>query len=96
MYGLTRTLLLVLRQATIRPSWLAKLLCRCFHPTSSVATACGMQALMDIVGSVRIIAAVVAGIVAKVFRVAGMFYRIAGWQSKAKGSDGRGNSIVIG
>ena len=36
--------------AMVEPSPLARLLCRVFHPTSSLATACGMQTLIDDVG----------------------------------------------
>ncbi len=32
------------------PSGLARLLCRVFHPTSSLASACGLQSLIDVVG----------------------------------------------
>ncbi|MFO8237945.1 MAG: F420-0:Gamma-glutamyl ligase, partial [Prochlorococcaceae cyanobacterium] len=39
---------------TVRPSALARLLCRVFHPTSSLATACGMQTLIDLVGPARV------------------------------------------
>ncbi len=47
---------------TVRPSCLARLLCRVFHPTSSLATACGMQSLIDVAGPGRVLCAWLAGI----------------------------------
>ena len=67
---------------TVRPTLLAKCLCRLFHPTSSVATACGMQALLDLVGPVRALAAAVLGCVSRVLRLGrGVFYKVAGEQA---------------
>lgn len=66
----------------IRPSWLSKLLCKLFHPTSSMATACGMQALVDIVGSLRVFFAVFVAAAARVFGKRGVFYMVAGEQSR--------------
>ncbi|MGL6133346.1 MAG: F420-0:Gamma-glutamyl ligase, partial [Prochlorococcaceae cyanobacterium] len=42
---------------TVRPSALARLLCRVFHPTSSLATACGLQSLIDVSGPARVLGA---------------------------------------
>lgn len=43
--------------STINPGWLARLLCRVFHPTSSLATACGLQTLINQVGPTRVLLA---------------------------------------
>lgn len=67
----------------IRPGWLAKRLCYYFMPTSSLATACGMQSLVDIVGPWRVLFAFVAGAVAKkLLKKPGMFYVLAGEQAR--------------
>ena len=42
---------------TVEPSALARLLCRVFHPTSSLASACGLQSLIDIVGPAQVLVA---------------------------------------
>lgn len=67
----------------IQPGWLAKRLCYYFMPTSSLATACGMQALVDIVGPWRVFFAFVGGAIAKKFLgKPGMFYQLAGEQAR--------------
>ncbi|HEY9661601.1 MAG TPA: hypothetical protein V6C65_24350, partial [Allocoleopsis sp.] len=67
----------------IRPGWLAKRLCYYFMPTSSLATACGMQSLVDIVGAWRVFFAFVLGAIAKKFlNKPGMFYVLAGEQAR--------------
>ncbi len=67
----------------IKPGWLAKRLCYYFMPISSLATACGMQALVDIVGPWRVFFAFVLGAIAKkVFGQPGMFYVLAGEQAR--------------
>ncbi len=67
----------------IKPGWVAKRLCYLFLPTSSLATACGMQALIDIVGPVRALWAFFVGAIAKaVFRKPGVFYQLAGEQAR--------------
>ena len=81
MFECLNVLILTLEQGTVKPTHLAKLLCKLFHPTSSVATACGMQALLDVVGSFRALCAAVVGVLAKLFRIPGMFYKIAGRQA---------------
>lgn len=67
----------------IRPSVLAKWACRVFHPTSSLATACGMQALIDIAGKLRVMVALIVAVLARLLGVRGMFYRLAGEQWNA-------------
>ena len=66
----------------IQPGWVAKRLCYLFLPTSSLATACGMQALVDIVGPGRVLFAFFVGAIAKVFRKPGVFYQLAGEQAR--------------
>jgi hypothetical protein len=67
----------------IKPGWLAKRLCYYFLPTSSLATACGLQSLVDIVGPVRVATAFVLGAIAKKFLgKPGMFYQLAGEQAR--------------
>lgn len=67
----------------IRPGWLAKRLCYYFMPTSSLATACGMQALVDIVGPWRVLSAFLIGAIAKKFLgKPGLFYVLAGEQAR--------------
>jgi hypothetical protein len=67
----------------IYPGWLARRLCYYFIRTSSLATACGLQALVDEVGAWRVAFAFVVGAIAKgLFRVPGVFYRLAGEQAR--------------
>ncbi len=67
----------------VKPGWVAKRICYFFMPTSSLATACGMQTLVDLVGPVRVVYAFVAGAIAKkFFGRAGMFYQLAGEQAR--------------
>ncbi len=68
--------------SNIMPSFLAKTLCRSFHPTSSLATACGLQILIDIEGTTRIIFAWLIGVILKIIGIRGGFYRIAGEQAR--------------
>lgn len=64
------------------PSLLAKLLCRLFHPTSSVATAGGMQALLDVSGSLRVVVAAFVAFLGRLITLRGLFYRLAGHQAR--------------
>ncbi|BBN01493.1 hypothetical protein MPTK1_2g07820 [Marchantia polymorpha subsp. ruderalis] len=66
----------------VRPGVLARLACRLFHPTSSLATACGLQVLIDIAGRLRVVVAVVLAVIARVLGSRGMFYRVAGDQAR--------------
>ena len=65
----------------IRYSFFAKLLCYFFHPTSSLATACGMQILINKIGLTRIIYALTIGIIFKFIGIKGIFYRLTGKES---------------
>jgi hypothetical protein len=68
--------------STVEPSLLARQLCRVFHPTSSLATACGLQTLIDIVGPARVLVAWLAGSAMKLVGIKGGFYRLAGDQAR--------------
>tara|TARA_Y100001968_G_scaffold89463_1_gene80507 strand:- start:282 stop:1448 length:1167 start_codon:yes stop_codon:yes gene_type:complete len=67
---------------TIHISLLSRLLCKGFHPTSSLATACGMQTLINIYRPTRVIFSLLIGGVFKIFKVKGVFYRLAGEQAR--------------
>lgn len=67
----------------VRPGWLARRLCYYFMPTSSLATACGMQTLIDIVGPWRVLSAFLVGALAKkILGKPGLFYVLAGEQAR--------------
>lgn len=67
----------------VKPGWLAKRLCYYFLPTSSLATACGLQVLVDESGAWRVAIAFILGALAKVFlRLPGRFYVLAGEQAR--------------
>ena len=66
----------------IKPGWVASRLCYLFLPTSSLATACGLQTLVDLVGPVRVLAAFLVGAIAKVLGKPGVFYQLAGEQAR--------------
>ncbi len=68
--------------STVEPSLLARQLCRVFHPTSSLASACGLQTLIDIVGPARVLCAWLAGSAMKLVGIRGGFYRLAGEQAR--------------
>jgi hypothetical protein len=67
----------------VHPGWVARRVCAFFLPTSSLATACGMQSLIDLVGPVRVVTAFLLGALAKKFlNQPGMFYQLAGEQAR--------------
>jgi hypothetical protein len=68
--------------STVEPSFLARLLCRVFHPTSSLATACGLQTLIDVSGPARVLGAWMVGTALKLVGSKGWFYRLAGEQAR--------------
>ena len=59
----------------------AKFLCYFFHPTSSLATACGMQLLINKIGVTRIIFSLVIGLIFKSLGIKGLFYILSGKES---------------
>ena len=69
--------------AEIHPGWVASRICWFLLPTSSLATACGMQSLVDQVGAWRVLWAFMLGALAKKFlNKPGMFYQLAGEQAR--------------
>lgn len=66
----------------VKPGWVAKRICYFFMPTSSLATACGMQTLVDIVGPIKVLIAFFGGSIAKILGKPGMFYQFAGEQAR--------------
>ena len=66
----------------VKPGFVAKRLCYFFLPTSSLATACGLQTLADVVGPLRVFLAFVGGAIARVFGYRGGFYQLAGEQAR--------------
>jgi hypothetical protein len=66
----------------IKPGWVARRLCYFFLPTSSLATACGLQSLVDIVGPWRVAFAFLGGAIARIFGHHGGFYQLAGEQAR--------------
>ena len=67
---------------TVNVSLLSRLLCKGFHPTSSLATACGMQTLINISRPTRVLFSWLLGGIFKFFGVKGMFYNLAGAQAR--------------
>ncbi len=59
----------------------SKILCYFFHPTSSLATACGMQLLIDKIGVMRITFSLILGFIFKCIGIKGIFYRLTGFES---------------
>lgn len=68
--------------ADVKPGWLAKRLCYFFLPTSSLATVCGLQTLVDVSGAWRVGLAFAIGAIAKIFGRPGVFYQLAGDQAR--------------
>jgi len=68
--------------STIQPGPLARRICYYFLPTSSLATACGMQTLVDLVGPWRVMFAFLGGIVLRLLGTRGGFYILAGDQAR--------------
>jgi len=62
-------------------SLFSKAFCYFFHPTSSLATACGMQFLINRIGVTRITFALFVGFLFKLVGIKGMFYRLTGSES---------------
>ena len=67
---------------SVNASIISRLVCKGFHPTSSLATACGMQTLINISGPTRVIISWLIGGIFKIFGVRGVFYRLAGEQAR--------------
>lgn len=63
---------------SLHPCWLARLGCRLFSPLSSMATACGLQAAICLVGRLRVALALILGGLARLIGICGVFYRVVG------------------
>ena len=59
----------------------SKILCYFFDPTSSLATACGMQLLINKIGVTRITFSLFIGLLFKLIGIKGIFYRLTGIES---------------
>lgn len=66
----------------VQPGWVARRVCYLFAPTSSLATACGLQTLVDMVGPTRVLLAALAAIPMRLVGIRGGFYRLAGQQAR--------------
>ena len=66
----------------VKSNLISRILCKGFHPTSSLATASGMQTLINISGPTRVIISWLIGGILKLFGVKGIFYRLAGEQAR--------------
>ena len=65
----------------VETSIFSKILCYFFHPTSSLASACGMQILINKIGVTRIIISLGIGIFFKFIAIKGVFYMLTGKES---------------
>jgi len=65
----------------IRFNLISQILCYFFHPTSSLATACGMQILINKIGVTRITFSLLIGSLFKFFGIKGIFYILTGSES---------------
>lgn len=54
-----------------------------FDPQSSMATACGLQAAIYLVGRLRVVLGLVLGFLSRLVGLRGMFYRTVGAQATA-------------
>ncbi len=66
----------------VNANLISKLICKGFHPTSSLATASGMQTLINTSGPTRVIISWLIGGILKLFGIRGVFYRLAGEQAR--------------
>ncbi|BAD79895.1 hypothetical protein syc1705_d [Synechococcus elongatus PCC 6301] len=66
----------------IKPGWVARHVCYYFQPTSSLATAVGLQTLVDAVGPWRVFGAFLGGVLLRLVGKRGGFYILAGEQAR--------------
>lgn len=62
----------------LKPTWLARILCRFFSQKGSLSTAYGMQAAINEVGALRILLAFAVGVMGRLIGRKGWFHAIAG------------------
>ncbi len=65
----------------LKYSFYSKILCYFFHPTSSLATACGMQLLINKIGVTKITVSLFIGFLFKLIGINGVFYRLTAPES---------------
>ena len=65
----------------LKYSFYSKILCYFFHPTSSLATACGMQLLINKIGVTKITVSLFIGFLFKLIGINGIFYRLTAPES---------------
>ena len=66
----------------VKPGLVATFVCKLFNRFSSIATACGMQCLVDISGALRVLLAAAAAVAARLVGKRGVFYHLAGEQAR--------------
>lgn len=71
----------IIRPDQMKLSGLAKFLCKFIHEDASLATPYGMQALIRVSGSWRVLFAFIAGVLGKLVGQKGVFYRLGGEQT---------------
>ncbi|MCX7971179.1 MAG: coenzyme F420-0:L-glutamate ligase [Negativicutes bacterium] len=72
----------VIRPEEIKVGMIARLLCRLVPQKGSMSSVYGFQTVMNCEGTLRVVAAMLVGMVTKLFGVSGVFYRLAGEQSR--------------
>lgn len=71
----------IVRPEELQPCFLAKILSRFVPQKGSLASYYGMQALMEVEGKWRVFFGMVAGMLAKLIGISGVFYKLAGEQA---------------
>jgi hypothetical protein len=66
----------------VKIGWVAKRVCQFFLPTSSLATAGGMQTLVDLIGPARTLFAFFGGIALRFVGIRGGFYILGGYEAR--------------
>lgn len=67
-----------IRPQELNPGWLARIMCYFVPQKGSLSSCYGMQAAIDKEGALRFVLAMLFGMVAKVFGISGVFYKLAG------------------
>lgn len=65
----------------LKPSWQARILCRFIGQKGSMSSIYGMQAVMNVEGTWRVVYAFLLGILGKLVGRSGVFYELAGAQA---------------
>ncbi len=67
-----------IRPQELTPGWLARTMCYFVPQQGSLSSCYGMQASIEKEGALRFVLAMLCGMVAKVFGISGVFYKLAG------------------